>query len=57
MMRIYRFEDENDNILIWKTSNFIDRADKVTKIKATIKDHTEYNGEKQTEMSRVKIMG
>lgn len=56
-MRIYRIEDKNGNALIWKTSNFIDRVDKVTNIKATIKDHSEYNGEKQTELSRVKIIG
>lgn len=56
-MRIYRFETVNDDILIWKTSNFIEYTDKVKKIKATIKNHNEYREEKQTEINRVKIVG
>lgn len=57
LMRIYRFETSDGNVLIWKTTNFIENADKVKKIKATVKTHNEYNGEKQTELSRVKIVG
>ena len=56
-MRIYRFETISGEVLIWKTSNFIDDIDKVAKIKATIKNHGEYNGEKQTEINRVKVVG
>ena len=56
-MRIYRFETTGGEVLIWKTSNFIDDIDKVAKIKATIKNHGEYNGEKQTEINRVKVVG
>lgn len=57
LMRIYRFETSDGNVLIWKTTNFVENADKVKKIKATVKAHNEYNGEKQTELSRVKIVG
>jgi hypothetical protein len=57
MMRIYRFVTADGNILIWKTSNFIEETDKVKQIKATVKQHNEYKGEKQTEISRVKVMG
>ena len=57
IMRIYKFETINGEVLIWKTSNFIDDIDKVAKIKATIKSHGEYNGEKQTEINRVKVVG
>lgn len=57
MMRIYRFETANGDILVWKTSNFIEYTDKVKKIKATIKKHNEYRDEKQTEINRVKIVG
>lgn len=57
MMRIYRFKTVNGDILIWKTSNFIEHTDKVKKIKATIKKHTDYKEEKQTEINRVKIVG
>ena len=56
-MSIYRFETVDGNILIWKTSNFIEHTDKIKKIKATIKAHNEYKDEKQTEISRVKIVG
>lgn len=56
IMRIYRFETINGDVLIWKTSKFIEDIDKVKKIKATVKKHTEYNSEKQTELSRVKIV-
>lgn len=57
MMRIYRFETVSGDILVWKTSGFIEHTDKVKKIKATIKAHNEYKNEKQTEISRVKIVG
>jgi hypothetical protein len=57
MMRIYRFETVDGDILIWKTSNFIEHTDKVKKIKATIKNHSEYKDEKQTEVNRIKIVG
>ena len=57
IMMIYRFETVSGCVLIWKTSNFIEHTNKVKKIKATIKAHNEYNGEKQTEVSRVKIVG
>lgn len=57
MMRIYRFESVSGDTLIWKTSNFIEYTDKVKKIKATIKNHSEYREEKQTEINRVKIIG
>lgn len=57
MMRIYRFDTTDGNVLVWKTSNFIENTDEVKKIKATVKKHTEYNSEKQTELSRVKILG
>jgi hypothetical protein len=57
IMMIYKFITADDNILIWKTTNFIEETDKVKKIKATIKNHSEYRNEKQTEVSRVKIIG
>lgn len=57
MMRIYRFEATDGNILVWKTSNFIEDTDKVKKIKATIKAHNEYREELQTEINRVKVVG
>lgn len=54
----YNFSDVNGNTLVWKTSGSLGAEDGDTvKIKATIKRHAEYKGEKQTELSRVKILG
>lgn len=42
-----------NKILVWKTGNFIPEDAKV--IKGTIKEFSEYNGKKQTVLSRCKI--
>ncbi len=64
---IHLFEDENGNQYKWKTGKilgywnpdnewtYIDGDSKV-KIKGTIKDHSEYNGVKQTEITRCKVI-
>ncbi len=64
--RIYIFADDAGNKIVWKTSGVlwhdpndwnkggVQEGDTVT-IKGTVKDHGEYNGEKQTEIQRVKI--
>lgn len=64
---IYIFVDESGNKFVWKTSRpmwFEDEngyekpifeGDSLT-IKGTVKDHTEYKGEKQTEIQRVKAV-
>ena len=58
---IYIFVDDNGNVFIWKTAKWID--DKYTeenkekiRLKGTIKEHKEYNGVKQTVITRCKIM-
>ena len=67
-MFIYSFKDEVGNTLVWKTSSvmmldgfdrngnnrFVNKGDQI-RIKATIKDHSEYRDEKQTILTRVKI--
>ena len=69
--RIYTFNDENGNVLVWKTSKCIsieagkDRngndiyyvADKGDKlnISGTVKDHSTYKEVEQTELQRVKF--
>ena len=50
---LYRFIDTNDNVLMWFASSTID--DSARKIKATVKDHNERDGVKQTIITRVKI--
>lgn len=57
-----RFVDDNGNVLTWRTSGTSDskdstiawiEEDKTVDVKATIGKHTEFNGEKQTELKRV----
>ena len=59
---LYRFIDKNDNVLIWFASSalgkwvkgeWVDTTD-ISKIKATVKSHSERNGIKQTIITRVK---
>ena len=56
LQTIYTFQDENNNIYVWKTANWLD-IEKGTKVnlKGTIKDHKEYKGEKQTVLTRCKV--
>lgn len=52
---IYKFTDENDNTIIWKTSNKYLEEGKIYQIKGRIKEHNEYNGDKQTVLTRCKV--
>lgn len=64
---IYKIVDENGNTFIWKTSTFAQVIDnngyctpavELDKVQITgkIKDHNEYNGEKQTVLERCKVI-
>jgi len=51
---LYKITDAQDNIYIWKTSR--SQGDVEGQIlTGTVKDHGEYNGEKQTELTRCKV--
>lgn len=63
---VHTFEDADGNVLVWKTGNVLEYIDEngtyqyVAEgsdfdIAATVKDHTEYRGVKQTEVTRLKI--
>jgi hypothetical protein len=55
---IHKLIDDNDNELVWfaSGSNWLDEDGVESyRIKATIKKHDEYNGKKQTAITRVKI--
>jgi len=53
---IFTFKDSNDNILVWFSSNNVcDLGNNVILTKGTIKGHKEYNGVKQTIITRCKI--
>lgn len=57
---IYNFQDANGNKFIWNTTSYPDvtfEEGRSYLIKATIKEHSEYKGEKQTVLSRVKFEG
>ena len=62
---IYTMTDEQDNVLVWKTTSVmgfeaddnwhsINKGD-IIKITATVKDHGEYKGQEQTEVQRLKV--
>ena len=51
---LYRFLDADGNVLIWFASTSFDTS--ATKIKATVKDHSEHDGVKQTVLTRVKAV-
>lgn len=58
---VYRFDTDDGAHLVWKTSStlggsdfYIVEDDRIT-IRATIKDHKEYKGIEQTELTRVKV--
>lgn len=54
---VYLFKDSNGNRLVWKTTNELGIDDGTElKIKAVIKAHSEYKGEKQTIIQRVKVI-
>jgi len=52
---IYKFEDNQGNIIVWKTA-FKDDLEEgnLYEISGVIKDHSEYRGEKQTALTRCK---
>lgn len=52
---IYKFIDTEGNIFTWKTSNWIRLDRPVKTLKGTVKDHTEYRGVQQTELTRCKV--
>ena len=53
---IYKFKDENGNILIWNTSSYPEIEEGESYIlRGTVKEHKEYKGDKETILSRCKI--
>lgn len=58
-MYVHTFKTVEGNKLVWKTSSGLGRLDlqygEPVRIKATVKDHSEYQEEKQTSLLRAKI--
>ena len=51
---LYKFTTIDNNVLVWYASKCID--ENLKKITGTIKDHSEYDGEKQTVLTRCKAV-
>jgi len=62
MTWIHRFEDQDGNVFVWKTKDLIGNSKRCfengesMEVTATVKKHSDYQGEKQTELSRVKVI-
>jgi hypothetical protein len=54
---VYKIILEDNSVLTWKTSNgiYLDRNEEFDKISFTVKEHKEYKGEKQTEITRCNV--
>ena len=50
---VYEIIDNDGNVYIWSTASYLEN---VKKIKATVKEHNEYKGVKQTVITRGKII-
>lgn len=54
---IFKIEDADGHVFTWKTGNYISLSERepIEKITGTVKDHTEYRGVKQTELTRCRV--
>jgi hypothetical protein len=51
-LAIHIFEDGDGNVFVWKTGTGDLELDRVYDVKGTVKEHTDYKGRPQTELSR-----
>lgn len=52
---VHTFRDADGNALVWKTGKSVGAAGDVLALTGTVKAHTEFRGEQQTELTRCKI--
>ena len=52
---VWKIVDAEGNVFTWKTSKWMDEEDPPKAIKGTVKEHKEYRGVKQTELTRCTI--
>lgn len=52
---LYKFTDTDGNVFIWKASSPQDITKNGLVIKGTVKEHSEFNGTKQTVLTRCKV--
>ena len=58
---LYKFTDEQGNIFTWKTGKWVSDTDEIhpdlrVSLKGTVKAHSEYKEEKQTELTRCSLI-
>lgn len=53
---LHIFEDANGNELTWKTNALYGQQNEKMTVKATVKEHKEYNGAPQTKLSRATVV-
>lgn len=53
---LYKITDEAGNVLVWKSSKWIEEPDAVKTVIGTVKAHSEFNGIQQTELTRCKVI-
>lgn len=56
VLYINAFNDANGNVLVWKTGSMDFKEGETVTLQATVKDHTDYKGTKQTILSRCKVL-
>ena len=52
---LYKMTDESGNVLVWKSSKWIDEPNDIKTVTGTVKAHTEFNMVQQTELTRCKV--
>lgn len=52
---LYKMTDEAGNVLVWKSSKWIEEPDAVKSVTGTVKAHTEFNCIQQTVLTRCKV--
>lgn len=55
MTFLYKFTDTNGNVFVWYASNPVEYENRVETIVGTVKEHSEFNGVKQTVLTRCKV--
>lgn len=59
-VKVVKFVDDSGNVFVWKSTSYTglasDDIGKRFSVKGTVKAHNEYNGEKQTTLSRCKVV-
>ena len=54
MTYMFKIIDDEGNVFTWKTSNYPE-FEKFNTLKGTVKAHSEFRNEKQTELTRCKV--